>query len=256
MIRKAFLFVLSFAIPATALAWGQTGHRVIGAIAEKQLSKKAKKQIEELLGGQSLADASTWMDEVRSDDDYDHTHDWHWVSIPDGKKYPETDKNPDGDLVEAIGRMKAVIQDERRPREERAQALRFLVHLIGDIHQPLHVGTGEDRGGNDVKVEWFGRGSNLHRVWDSGMLDSRDYAFSELTTELCRQYSDEQIEQWQCGNEIDWAHEAMSFRDQVYNTGEKEYMGYEYTYQNWDLVKEQLMKGGVRLGMVLNDILG
>lgn len=238
------------------LAWGQTGHRVIGAVAENYLTKKTQKAIAELLDGQSLAAASTFMDEVKSDDDFDHTHDWHWVSIPDGKKYPETEKNPEGDLVEAIGRMKAVIGDKSKSQAERAEALKFLIHLIGDLHQPLHVGTGEDKGGNDVRVKWFGTNSNLHRVWDSEMLKSRDFAYSELSNELIRTIEKKTREDWSAGTELDWAHEAMTYRSQVYETGNTDRMGYRYTYQNWDLVTLQLAKGGVRLAYVLNEILG
>lgn len=254
---RTFLLSLSlFLLPLITWAWGQTGHRVIGRIAEDQLNEKAKQAIETLLQGESLAMVSTYMDEIRSDSTYDHTHSWHWVSIPEGQLYAETEKNPEGDLVEAIERMTALLANKKAAREERAQALRYLVHLVGDLHQPLHVGNGTDRGGNAVKVKWFGDYSNLHRVWDSEMIDSKRFSYSELADELQRMYPQERMAQWTKGSVRDWAQEATQYRAQVYDYGNPDRMGYQYSYQNWDLVEQQLAKGGVRLAAMLNQILG
>jgi hypothetical protein len=252
-VLKPFLFLL---FPFLAFGWGQTGHRVIGEVAQAHLNRKAQKAVNKLLEGSSLAAVSTYMDEIKSDDKYDYTHDWHWVTIPSGETYPETEKNPDGDAVEAINRMKKVLADETKTQAERAKALKFLVHLVGDLHQPLHVGNGLDRGGNNVKVKWFGKSSNLHRVWDSEMLRSRDFAYSELSEELLGTLNKKTKEEWSRGATEDWAHEAMQYREQVYNTGNTERMGYRYTYKNWDLLTQQLAKGGVRLAAILNQILG
>ncbi len=238
-----------------AWAWGQTGHRAIGHIAENHLSSKAKKAINELLGSESLAVASTWMDEVRSDDAYNHTHDWHWVTIYNGRTYAEMEKNPNGDVIEAIGRMKSILKSDTATKEQRVIALRFLVHLVGDLHQPLHVGTGKDRGGNDVKVKWFYESSNLHRVWDSEIIDSKQLSYTELA-ESIDHASQDQIGQWQRGTVEDWAHETMAYRSQIYDTGDTERMGYQYMYKNWELMQEQLEKGGIRLAGMLNDIFG
>ncbi len=245
--------LLSVAFTNQIFAWGQTGHRVIGAVAENHLTKKARKQICELLGGESLAIASTWMDEIRSDSTYDHTHDWHWVTIPDDKGYSETEKNPRGDLVEAIGRMREMLKDESISKEERVKALRMLVHLVGDLHQPMHVGTGLDRGGNDVKVEFFREKSNLHRVWDSDIIDHKQLSFSELAKSIDHAPKD-QVARWQQGTVIDWAEEAKDYRGRVYDLNGKDYLSYEYVYENWDLVESQLLKGGIRLAGMLNEI--
>ncbi len=242
----------AFLVNINAFGWGQTGHRVIGQIAENHLSSKAKKEIEKILGNESLAFASTWMDEVKSDDTYDHTHDWHWVTIPEGQTYEESQKNPDGDLIEALDRLKKVLCDEKTTLEKKKEALRFIVHLIGDLHQPLHVGSKDDRGGNAVKVKWFGKDSNLHRVWDSNIIDSKDFSFSELAEEL-DQVAKDQVEKWQSGSVLDWANESQTYHEQVYNTGNTDRMGYRYMYENWDLVQQQLLKGGIRLAGFLNE---
>ncbi len=253
--KKAIL-VLGMCVWAHATyAWGQTGHRVIGEIAECHMSRKAKKQVQKLLGKERLSMVSTWMDEVRSDDAYDHTHDWHWVTIPYGKRYAETEKNPDGDLIEAIGRMKKILGSDTASGEKKTEALKFLVHLVGDLHQPLHVGNGTDKGGNDVKVKYFWEKSNLHRVWDSGIIDSKQLSYSELAESINRASKD-QVKMWQAGTVVSWAVEAQAYHPQVYDFRDVGILSYEYNYRNWDLVQAQLLKGGIRLAGILNEIFG
>lgn len=254
--RILFLSLLLAFSSVVAYGWGQTGHRVVGQIAENHLSASAQRAIQDLIGHESLAYASTYMDEIKSDDAYDYTHDWHWVTIPDGTTYAESEKNPDGDVVEAINRMVKILKDESVDKEKQIEALRFLVHLVGDIHQPLHVGKGTDRGGNDVKVKWFGRSSNLHRVWDTEMLDSRDWSYSELVDQLdCA--CEDSITKYQANlNPAYWAQEAMQYRERIYMVNDLNRMGYEYTYRNWDLLELQLYKAGIRLAGLLNEIYG
>lgn len=253
--RILFASLILIGNVSNLLAWGQTGHRVVGEVAEKHLTRKARKNIEKLLGTESLAMVSTWMDEIKSDDSYDHTHDWHWVTIPNNKTYGETEKNPKGDLVEAIERMKSILKSDTAGRQTKVKALKYLVHLVGDIHQPLHVGNGEDRGGNDVKVKWFRSSSNLHRIWDSEIIDDKQLSYTELA-ESIDHATDEEIMMWQQGNPADWAHEAMQYRPQVYKTGDAENLSYEYMYHNWDLMQNQLEKAGIRLAGMLNEIFG
>ncbi len=237
------------------MAWGPTGHRVIGHIAEQHLSSKAKKNIQKILGHESLAIASTWMDEVRSDTAFDHTRDWHWVTIPDGQTYEATEKNPNGDLIGTIERVKASLRDPSTSLTETRRDLRFLIHLIGDLHQPLHVGRGDDRGGNSFKLKWMRSPSNLHRVWDSDIIELQQLSFTELAQSL-EPVTPVVKNQWQQGTTVDWAHEAMTYRPQIYNVEPDAEIGYEYAYRNWDLVRHQLLKGGVRLAGVLNEIFG
>lgn len=125
--------------------------------------------------------------------------------------------------------------------------------MVGDIHQPLHVGTGDDRGGNDTRVQWMGENSNLHRVWDSNMIESRQMSYTEISANI-DVIDAGTIEEWQNATVRDWAYESMELRDDVYNLPDNNRIGYEYRYANYDLVKEQLVKAGVRLAGVLNDI--
>lgn len=249
----AVTFVLFLAVQ-TSFGWGSTGHRVTGWIAEKHISKKAKKELDRILGGQSLSMATNWMDEIRSDSLYNYTEDWHFVTIPQGKTYAETKKNPNGDLIEAIGRLVTALKTKKLNAKDEAEHLKMLIHLIGDIHQPLHVGVEGDRGGNDIKITWFRSESNLHRVWDSQMIDDTNLSYTELAQSLEMPGKDK-ISSWQKSSVEQWATESISYRDNVYNYGNGK-LGYKYTYDNFHIVRYRLLQAGIRLAGVLNEIYG
>ncbi len=247
-----FLFLL---LASQAFAWGQNGHRVVGYVAEQNLSNKTRKKVMALLQNNSLAESSVWMDDIKSDDAYDHTHDWHWVTIPEGQSYEATEKNPNGDLIMKIEELVSLLKKGGLSKEKEAEYLKFLIHLVGDLHQPLHVGGGEDAGGNSVKVKWFGESSNLHRVWDSNMIESKDLSFTELAGFLDKP-SKQKIREWQSSSVRDWANENIAFRSRVYDFPESGRIGYEYMYKNFDLVEKRLLQAGVRLAGLLNEIYG
>jgi hypothetical protein len=255
LVYTSAIFILAILLQTEALAWGQNGHRVVGQVAQNHIKKKVSRKLYKLLGGESLAEASVWMDDIRSDSTYDHTHDWHWVTIPDSLKYEETDKNPKGDILEAINRISAALKQGGLPLQTEREYIKYLVHLVGDIHQPLHVGSGHDRGGNAHKVEWFRKNSNLHRVWDTEMIESSNLSFSEITGFLSKP-SREEISLWQKQSPEEWAMESKALRPQVYNLPEDNQIGYEYMYHNWDTVEHRLLQAGVRLAGLLNEIYG
>ena len=246
-----FFLFLSFQV----FGWGVTGHRTIGEVADNHLSKKVRKKITTILGHETPAVVSTWMDQIRSYDEYDHTYDWHWVTIPTGQTYESSEKNPKGDIIMTIERLIAELKEGGLTKQKEAEHIKMLVHLVGDIHQPLHVGTGTDRGGNNEKVEWFRTESNLHRVWDSGMIDQRKYSYTELTA-VIEHASKDQIKQWQSASVRDWAYESMALREQVYNLPEDKRISYRYLEDNWKTVELRLLQAGIRLAGILNDIYG
>ena len=237
-----------------SFAWGPTGHRVTGWIAEQHISKKAKKELTRILGNQSLAMAGTWMDEIRSDSLYDYTSDWHWVTIPDGRTYQQSEKNKNGDLLEAIERLTTALKSKSLSPTDEREYLKMLIHLISDLHQPLHVGGGNDKGGNDIKVKWFGSQSNLHRVWDSQMIDDTKLSYTELGASLEKPDA-ATILSWQKSDIYTWVKESMGYREQVYRYG-KGSLGYKYAYENFHIVRHRLLQAGIRLAGVLNDIYG
>ncbi|SMO55412.1 S1/P1 nuclease [Fodinibius sediminis] len=251
-----FLLTLTTVSPVSdQQKWGKNGHRIVGEIAADYLSEEARQRVHELLGPESIAIASTWMDKIRSDTSYDYTSDWHWVTIPDGMTYEETEKNPDGDLIQALRSIIEELKTGELPGAEEKEKLKMLIHLVGDLHQPMHVGTGNDRGGNDTRVEWFYEPSNLHRVWDSGMIDETKLSYTEFTAAINHPTA-QQIDRWQQGTITDWAHEVMELRNKAYALPDDRQIGYRYMYVHRQPLDRQLLKGGIRLAAVLNEIYG
>jgi len=233
--------------------WGQIGHYVTGQVAENHITEKTAAEIERVIGKETIASATVWMDDIRSDSTYDYTNTWHWVTIPDGMTYEETEKNPDGDIIWALEKCIAELKEGGLSEQEEYERLKFVMHMVGDIHQPLHVGTGEDLGGNRVRVQWMGNNSNLHRVWDSDMINSRQMSYTEIAMNL-DVIDEERVRKWQSASVRDWAKESMSYRDDVYDLPDDNRIGYEYRFQNYDIVEKRLVQAGVRLAGVLNDI--
>lgn len=252
---KIFVLVASLFIYLNVGAWGLLGHRVVGEVAERHLSANAKLKVDEILDDMTLAEVSNWMDDIKSDNSYDSLRPWHYTTIPDGKTYADITPSEKGDVVQGIKMMIEGLKSGKLSSKLQKEYLMILVHLVGDIHQPLHVGNGEDRGGNNVKVEWFWESSNLHRVWDSGIIDSKQYSYTELT-ELVNHPKDGELEKWQSSSVEEWANECMSFRNGIYDIPSNNKINYEYRYKHWDTVKRQLLKGGVRLAGILNEIYG
>lgn len=253
---KSLLCLLLFAqfTFSNTVVWGPTGHRVVGKVAEEHLSGKAKRAVKKLLKGKSLAFVSTFADEIKSDQRYKEYSPWHYVNMPLDKKYGETPVSEYGDLVKGIEKCMAVLRDKNTPDRDKAFYLKMLVHFIGDLHQPLHIGREEDRGGNDIQVQWFGQGSNLHRVWDSDMIDGYGMSFTELADNLSP-LSRKEKKAIQRGTVMDWVYESQQLSKKVYASAEKgEKLGYRYSYDHFNTVKEQLQKGGLRLAKLLDEL--
>jgi len=236
--------------------WGPTGHRTTGKIAEKHLSKRAKKKINQILNGESLAFVSTYGDEIKSDRKYSEFYTWHFVNMPLDSQYENTEKNPKGDLVTGINTCVKMIKDANSSDEDKAFYLKMLVHLIGDLHQPMHIGQKEDKGGNTIQVQWFGKGTNLHRVWDTHMIEEWNMGYLELTDNV-EDLSKEQIKALQEGSVVDWVHDTHKFSKIAYESVKVgENLRYRYSYDHFGTVRKQLQKGGIRLAKLLNDIFG
>lgn len=255
MKKYVFLAILVLSNCSGAFSWGKTGHRVVGLIAEKHISKKARKQIERILKGETIAEVGNYMDFIRSDDRYDYLAPWHYATIPDNMTYEEAGTPEAGDAITAINRLIAELRSGNLSKEEEAFSLKCLIHLIGDLHQPLHVGNGEDKGGNDLKVEYFWEDSNLHRVWDSGIIDSQELSYTEYA-DWIDNVTATQIEDWQNDSVLDWAYESMAYRDQVYDLPDSRKINYRYDYNNLELVNQRLLQAGIRLAGILNTLYG
>jgi nuclease S1 len=265
-VLAAFLAII-FILPSTttpAWAWGPLGHRVIGRLADRKLSPTARKAVAALLEeAETMADASTWADEHLSE--MPKTGPWHYVDVPlDEPKYDAkfSGEVPEkGCLVEKIKELKKTLKDRAKPIEERRLALRFLIHLIEDLHMPLHVGDNDDKGGNKTQVRFFDEGTNMHRLWDSGMIlragDNEDFWVADLA-ELD---TPNRRVQAMRGTVEDWATESLLLARAAYlvpETGKRlkpgQKLGDAYLNTQLPVVRRRIYQAGIRLALVLNEV--
>lgn len=248
----SILVAVSLAVSAQpALAWGKTGHRVVGEIADNYLSPEARGNVVAILGKESLAEASNWPDFMKSDPDQywqKTASPWHYVTVPTGQKYKSAP--PEGDAITALKTFTATVRNSNAPLKDRQQALRFIIHIVGDLHQPLHVGNGTDRGGNDIKVTWFGKPTNLHSVWDSELLDDQQLSYSEMSKWLTDKATPEQLTGWTNPDPISWLNQSAALRDKIYRPDPA--LSWRYVYDTKAQVDEQLLRGGLDLAAYLN----
>jgi hypothetical protein len=246
-----------------AWSWGPSGHSIIAEIAQHRLHPAVFAQIENLLGGQtSLASIATWADEMAKQ--RPETLRWHFVDIPyEATNYdPKRDCNPTpkGDcIINAIERFLATLKDQSQPKRKRAEALMFLVHFVGDLHQPLHViERNGDAGGNRVAVTFFDAPMSLHMVWDIGIIDRRAHDWGEYVRILERDWlPNKDIRTLQSGNPVEWALAAHAAAVNItYVLPADLKLGDSYYQQSLPIVDRQLALAGIRLAHLLNATFG
>lgn len=258
---KHFLFAvaaLATILPSAANAWGQLGHRIVGQLAAERISGRTRAEIAQILDTEDLAEISTWPDDEKSNPApfwQDVASPWHYVTVPDGQTYAQVGAPPEGDGVEALSRYAAVLRDDGASRDEKELALAFIVHIVGDLHQPLHVGNGTDRGGNEIRLTWFGRETNLHSVWDSAMIEGRSLGYPEYSRWLGRAITPAETIGWWAPDPQIWLAESTAIRDTIYPEpaaeGAMPRLGYDYSYQHLRTAEQRLKQGGVRLAAYL-----
>ncbi len=247
----AALFV--FFAPSSAFAWGQIGHRVTGAIGEPLLNRHAAREVRAILGNETLAEAATWPDEMRSNPNVfwqTTANPWHYVTVPARRSYPDVGAPTEGDAMTALSQFAATLSDRTASPEAKQLALRFTVHIIGDLHQPLHAGNGADHGGNDVRVRLFREPTNLHAVWDSGLIDQRQLSYTEFTALLSRRITPTLRREWVEPNALVWIGESAALRDSLYPSNDE--LSWDYVYQSRETLDTRLMQAGVRMAAYLN----
>jgi len=261
-IQKVTAIVFFALIAQSAFAWGTTGHRVVAEIAERHLTKTAKKNLSLLIGREPLAFWANWADFIKSDttDKWKATHVWHYIDLPSGltkSEFAEDLKSLDGgNLYTKIPAMEKILRSKKSSLAERQVALHFLIHLIGDMEQPLHVGHDEDAGGNKIVEYWFGKKTNLHAIWDDDLVDYQKWSYTEYATNI-DVVSDAEMKQIQSGSLEDWLYQTYQLAQEVYDkTPVDAKLGYNYNYLFYTKLNRQLLYGGLRLAKILNDILG
>lgn len=260
---KALLLTIGFVIISVSSFawWGQNGHRIVGEIADSYLSNKARKAIHEILGNESIAMTSNWADFIKSDSSFNYLSPWHYINVKQGLS--QTDFNiilQNDTLIDAYTRLNFLIKElknQQLPLEKKQMYLRLLIHIAGDIHQPLHVGRLEDLGGNRIRVLWFGDSTNLHSVWDEKLIESQHLSYSEYVKAINHTTKD-QRNQWQQQTLNEWFFESYQLAGKIYSgiTQPHQRLSFRYNFDYIEIVNSQLLKGGVRLAGLLNSIFG
>lgn len=264
MAKREWLFALLLAVaqPQQAGAWGASGHAIVAEIAQRRLEPAVLRKIKVLLGGEhSLASIANWADTVALT--RPETRNWHFVNIPVGATGydPARDcrETPNGDcIVEAIARSRATLADVRAPKRARAEALKFLVHLVADIHQPLHCAERDhDAGASTLIVTFFGNRTSLHLLWDVGLIEKRTYDWGELTDRIEQNWiATRNVVELARGGPADWAWQAHQEAVNVaYVLPEDLQLAQPYYERSFLTVERQLALAGIRLARLLNETL-
>lgn len=253
--------------PSTAQAWSSLGHQTIAALAKEQLSPETKAKLDLYLQGQTIEKAASWADAVKDADGWKHAKYYHYKNLPEKTDY-FTDlrglapsKRARGDVLRALLHAEDVIVSPGSTTVDRKNALRFFIHLVGDLHQPLHIGFISDVGGNLVKMNWDGEKTNLHAVWDRSMLltfgkkyllPTEYYAPGDVAKALPKPTTME-LAKLRQGNYLDWLNESVSFRDSAYANIKDTTVNYYKTHEL--TMATQMVKAGYRLAMLLEELL-
>jgi S1/P1 Nuclease len=271
------VFILSI-FSMELMAWGPTGHRAVGEVAQQFLNKNSKAKVHKILNGQSMAQVSTWADEIKSDPDhYSHTFNWHYTDWKNEDDHHDESASS-GKLMKAIQDQLAVLKDKKSSQELKSSSLKFLIHLVGDLHQPLHVGNGIDKGGNNCLISFHGQEMSLHQLWDEGMINFTQLSYSELTQFVKEGRSNQDIDSWSEGSPVQWAKESKELREFIYPQNDKmvhlkstsqDYcrpsksgqavsapkLGYEYSFKFMPLIEKRIFQAGLRLAALINKTL-
>ncbi len=239
---------------APAYSWGPQGHRVAAYIAEDWLTPAAAASVRELLGSQTLAEASTWADEMRGNPSpfwQEQAGSYHYVTVPPGKRYTEVGAPKKGDAVTALTMFRATLNDPSAARTQQQLALRFSIHIVQDLHQPLHVGNGNDRGGTRYYVIQDFKRQNLHWLWDSGLFRAAGYSDKRLLARLRANRDLQEEGRWLNPDPLQWVSESAQLRDEIYPPEGKQ-ISSEYLRQSVKKAEQRLHMAGVRTAAYLN----
>ena len=236
--------------------WGSKGHEVIANIAEAHLNKRAKKEVRKLLEGHTMVYYSIWPDEIRSDSAYAYTRTWHYANVDEDKTYETQDREPNGDVITATLLSINQLKNKNQPDSVRSMYLKFLIHLVGDMHCPMHAGRAADRGGNDYPVLWKNEKTNLHRLWDDLIIDAaKKWNSIEWTVYIDVDMDKNRRKAIEAGDPLDWFNETVVLAKDIYeNTPENQSIPQSYVRKYTPAIEDQFLKAGYRLAGLLNRI--
>ena len=241
------LFVICSCSTAKVWAWGRIGHGIVAEIAFSMLDDTTKSKVKKYIGDMTIQNAANWMDDMRSDRKFDYMKPWHYVNVDKGQVYQDT-KDPN--VINQLNRVINELQHREKLSDDEIRTdILVLFHLIGDMHQPLHDGYEEDKGGNTVRVDFKGNGTNLHRVWDSEIIESEKISSADCLR-LMKTFTKDDITMFSAIDPLAWMRQPRSQLASVYNFKDDK-IDDEYVLRNKKLIEEDLLLGGIRLAAVL-----
>lgn len=253
--KRISFFAVLVAVALNAFAWGQKGHDVTAYIAEQHLTPATRAAVDSLLQGKSMVYWANWLDNASHQSDMAYTKTWHYKNIDADERYEEATANPAGDVVTAIKAQIEVLSNSQASFDEKNLALKILVHIVGDMHQPMHMGHASDLGGNRTKVKYFGREANLHSIWDSSLVESaHKWGYEEWQKQIDRVSPDVEA-LIVSGSVDDWAKQTYVLAEKVYEVFP---VGKNVSYNEVSVcapvIEDQLLRAGLRLAHILNGI--
>jgi hypothetical protein len=261
-LKKLAVAAIFFCCSFQSKAWGVLGHRIVAEIADSYLTKKAKKNIAEILGNESMAMSANWGDFIKSDPNYRYLYSWHYINlnagITDSAIYNYLVSDTTTDAYTKINFMVAQLKNRYvLAPADRLLYLRMLIHIVGDVHQPMHVGHLDDLGGNKIKVMWFNEQSNLHGVWDEKLVEFQQLSYTEYTKAI-NFTTKEQRKQWQAEPLSKWIVDSYDIASKLYSEIKQpdQKLDYRYNFDHVETLNQQLLKGGVHLAGLLSEIFG
>ncbi len=259
-VKKLIIGIAVIYAPLQTMAWGTQGHRICGQIASTYLTPKARKAIEAILGNESIALTGNWADFIKSDPAYSYLSTWHYIDFDKAYTYPEMVEFLNHDTnVDAYTKLQFLIGELKKKdlsKENKLLYLRMLIHIIEDVHQPMHTAHADDKGGNDFKVNWFSNPTNLHAVWDSQLIDFQQLSYTEYAAAINHSTLAQRAE-WQKAPISQWLFESNQIAEKLYTDIKPgDTLNYKYNFTHIDIVNQQLVKAGVRLAGVLNQLFG
>ena len=239
----------------SAWGWGQKGHDTVAYIAECHLTPAAADSVSALLDGHSPVYWANWLDNASHTPDYAYTKTWHYKNINEDVKYEDAPLNEKGDVVTAVREQISLLTDPKSTRDQKTLALKILIHTVGDMHQPMHMGRLTDLGGNKRTVRYFDRNTNLHSIWDTALLNSAHaWSYTEWQQQIDRLNAEAEAAE-AAGNVDDWAKQTHAIATRVYNYfPENAKVSYNEIAAWTPVIEQQLLRGGLRLARVLNAI--
>jgi hypothetical protein len=259
--KKMIFFGSVFFLPFCSFGWGVQGHRIVGQVADSYLTAKARIAVQKILGNESMAMASNWADFIKSDSAYDSIYRWHYINVDAGlssvQLHAYLAKDTVADIYTKMNFLIRELKNKKLPQDKKKMYLKFLIHFVGDVHQPFHVGHHEDLGGNKVSIVWFNNPGNLHALWDDQLINFQQLSYTEYTNAINHTTQKQRLA-WQKQPVSEWVIESYVLAEQFYSEIKQpdQKLSYRYNFDHVQVLNERLLKAGVRLAGLLNQIFG